>query len=101
MSIDGSCSPPNAVLSCEAVPADHPAHEYFAERFRDGLDHFAALFRTAQEDGELPAQRDPEFEALWLTALWDGLQYQWLYDRSVVDVAAQLSAHLDDVLPDD
>ncbi|WP_341996627.1 TetR/AcrR family transcriptional regulator [Microbacterium sp. LWH7-1.2] len=88
-----------AVLSCEALPRDHAAHSYFAQRFRNGLDHFAALFRAAHEDGDLPAQRDPEFEALWLTALWDGLQYQWLYDPSAVDVAAQLSAHVDDVLP--
>ncbi|MFB7891680.1 TetR/AcrR family transcriptional regulator [Microbacterium sp. NPDC056044] len=88
-----------AVLSSEAVPADHPAHAYFEARFRSVVDHFAALFRAAQEDGDLPSHRDPEFEALWLTALWDGLQYQWLYDRSSVDVAAQLTAHLDDVLP--
>ncbi|MFD4958753.1 TetR/AcrR family transcriptional regulator [Microbacterium sp. NPDC058389] len=88
-----------AVLSCEARPADHPAHAYFEERFRGVLDHFAALFRAAQEDGDLPSHRDPEFEAVWLTAMWDGLQYQWLYDRSSVDVAAQLTAHLDDVLP--
>ncbi|MGU3646173.1 TetR/AcrR family transcriptional regulator [Microbacterium sp. C23T] len=88
-----------AVLSCEAVPADHPAHAYFEERFRGVVDHVAALFRAAQEDGDLPSHRDPEFEALWLTALWDGLQYQWLYDRSSVDVAAELTAHLDDVLP--
>ena len=88
-----------AVLSCEAVPADHPAHAYFEERLRGVVDHFTALFRAAQEDGDLPSHRDPEFEALWLTALWDGLQYQWLYDRSSVDVAAQLTAHLDDVMP--
>lgn len=88
-----------AVLSCEAVPADHPAHAYFEERFRSVIDHFTALFRTAQHDGDLPSHRDPEFEAVWLTALWDGLQYQWLYDRTAVDVAAHLAAHLDDVLP--
>lgn len=88
-----------AVLSCEAVPADHPAHSYFEERFRIALDHFAALFRAAQADGDLPAHRDPEFEAVWFAALWDGLQYQWLYDRTSVDVAAELAAHLDDVLP--
>ena len=88
-----------AVLSCEALPADHPAHAYFEQRFRRVLDHFATLFRAALEDGDLPSHRDPEFEAVWLTALWDGLQYQWLYDRSSVDVAAQLTAHLDDVLP--
>ena len=88
-----------AVLSCEAVPADHPAHEYFAERFELVLSHFTALMRSAQADGDLPAHRDPAFEAIWLAALWDGLQYQWLYDRESVDVAAQLTAHLDDVLP--
>lgn len=88
-----------AVLSCEAVPADHPAHAYFAQRFRDVLEHFTALFRAAQADGDLPGHRDPEFEARWLVALWDGLQYQWLYDRDGVDVAAHLTAHLEDVLP--
>jgi AcrR family transcriptional regulator len=88
-----------AVLSCEAVPADHPAHAYFAERFRAVLDRFQVLFEAARADGDLPAHRDPAFEAVWLVALWDGLQHQWLYDPRAVDVAAQLAAHLDDVLP--
>jgi AcrR family transcriptional regulator len=88
-----------AVLSCEAVPADHPAHAYFTQRFTDVADHFAALLRAAQADGDLPSHRDPEFEALWLVALWDGLQYQWLYDRENVDVAEHLTAHLEDLLP--
>lgn len=88
-----------AVLSCEAVPADHPAHAYFEDRFRIALDHFTALFRAAQADGDLPSHRDPAFEAIWLIALWDGLQYQWLYDRDSVDVGEQLAAHLADVLP--
>ena len=88
-----------AVLSCEAVPAEHPAHEYFADRFRTTIDHFTELFRLAQADGDLPSYRDPAHEAIWLVALWDGLQYQWLYDRDAVDIAAHLAAHLDDVLP--
>ena len=88
-----------AVLSCEAVPAGHPAHEYFETRFADAIGYFAELFRLAQADGDLPEHRDPEHEAIWLIALWDGLQYQWLYDRDAVDTAAQLRAHLDDVLP--
>lgn len=88
-----------AVLSCEAVPADHPAHAYFEQRFASAIDYFAELFRVAQADGDLASHRDPEFEAIWLVALWDGLQYQWLYDRDRVDVAAHLTAHLDDLLP--
>ncbi|WEK61947.1 MAG: TetR/AcrR family transcriptional regulator [Candidatus Microbacterium colombiense] len=88
-----------AVLSCEAVPAGHPAHAYFTARFESGIEYFTELFRLAQLDGDLPEHRDPAHEALWLMALWDGLQYQWLYDRDAVDVSAQLHAHLDDVLP--
>jgi len=38
-------------------------------------------------------------EATWLIAMWDGLQYQWLYDRERLDIATHLRAHLDDVLP--
>ncbi|QNA91674.1 MULTISPECIES: TetR/AcrR family transcriptional regulator [unclassified Microbacterium] len=90
-----------AVLSCEAVPAAHPAHAYFENRFANTIDYFTALFRLAQIDGDLPAHRDPAHEAVWLVAMWDGLQYQWLYDRDAVDIAAHLRAHLDDVLPRD
>ena len=88
-----------AVLSCEAVPAAHPAHDYFTARFSQAVDYFTELFRLARIDGDLPEHRDPEHEAIWLVALWDGLQYQWLYDRDAVDIAAHLTAHLDDVLP--
>lgn len=88
-----------AVLSCEAVPAEHPAHDYFTRRYATSIDHFAALLRAAAADGDLPSHRDPEAEAIWLAALWEGLQYQWLYDSTSVDVATHLAAHLDDLLP--
>ncbi|MEQ6899402.1 TetR/AcrR family transcriptional regulator [Microbacterium sp. KR10-403] len=88
-----------AVISCEGIPTDHPAHDYFTARFTHALDSFEAMFRAAASTGELPSHRDPAHEAAWLLALWDGLQYQWQYDRDGVDVAAQLRAHLDDVLP--
>lgn len=88
-----------AVLSCEALPDDHPAHDYFERRFTLAIDRLAAMLSAARDDGDLPAHRDPEREAIRLVALWDGLQYQWLYDRESVDVAAHLAAHLDDILP--
>ncbi len=88
-----------SVLCCEATATRHPAHDYFRERFDTALDVFGALFAAAARDGDLPAHRDPAHEAVWLVALWDGLQIQWLYDREHIDVAAHLSAHLDDVLP--
>ena len=50
---------------------------------------FADLGTESDADG-----LDPAFEAVWLSALWDGLQFQWLYDRSSVDVPAALTTHL-------
>lgn len=88
-----------AVISSEATVRDHVAHAYFEHRFARALDGFEALFASAAEAGDLPSHRDPSHEALWLLALWDGLQYLWLYDHDGVDVASELRAHLADVLP--
>ncbi|MEV8214184.1 TetR/AcrR family transcriptional regulator [Leifsonia sp. NPDC077715] len=88
-----------AVISSEATVVDHPAHAYFEHRFVQALDGFNAMFRAAQDSGDLPAHRDPAHEALWVLALWDGLQYLWLYDNGAVDVAGALRTHLVDVLP--
>ncbi|MFC8732056.1 TetR/AcrR family transcriptional regulator [Luteimicrobium sp. NPDC057192] len=87
-----------AVLSCEATASDHPAHAYFQRRYARTLDTFTAVFEAAQADGDLPPHRDPVHEAAWLVALWDGLQIQWMYDRTL-DVGAHLAAHVADVLP--
>ncbi|MFP3464118.1 TetR/AcrR family transcriptional regulator [Leifsonia sp. SIMBA_070] len=88
-----------AVISSEATPRGHDAHAYFEHRFTAALEGMTATFRAAAEGGALPAHRDPEHEALWILALWDGLQYQWLYDRDSVVVADQLRQHIADVLP--
>ncbi|UAJ79293.1 TetR/AcrR family transcriptional regulator [Leifsonia sp. ZF2019] len=88
-----------AVISSEATPLGHAAHGYFEQRFARALDGFTRMFQDAAAAGDLPAHRDPEHEACWLLALWDGLQYEWLYDPESVDVPGQLRAHLADVLP--
>jgi AcrR family transcriptional regulator len=87
-----------AVISSEATPVGHDAHAYFEHRFRQALSGFGELFQAAADAGSLPSHREPEHEALWLLALWDGLQYAWLYEHAGVDVAGQLREHLADVL---
>ncbi|MCD5346101.1 TetR/AcrR family transcriptional regulator [Agromyces sp. S2-1-8] len=86
-----------AVLSCEGATPGHPAHEYFAHRFRETRRYFASLLRGARDEGSLAPDRDPGSEAAWLLAVWDGLQIQSLYDPAV-EVARLLRRHLDDVL---
>ncbi|GAB3574708.1 hypothetical protein GCM10027406_05120 [Leifsonia lichenia] len=83
-----------AVLSAEAAAPAHPANAYFERRFELGIAEFARLFARAAEDGQLRQGLDPEREAIWLIALWDGLQLQWLYEPEGVDIGEQLAAHL-------
>lgn len=82
-------------LSTEATAADHPAHEYFAERYCEVIGETGSLFAHAQREGALPDHLDPWFEALWWVALWDGLQVQWLYEPAAIDIAGLLLGHLD------
>jgi AcrR family transcriptional regulator len=87
-----------AVLSAEAAAPGHPAHAYFEKRFDLGIARFADLFARAAADGHLRPGLDPDVEAIWLIALWDGLQLQRLYDPESVDVGDQLAAHIKQLL---
>lgn len=88
-----------ATLSTEAAALSHPAHGYFEARYRQAIGLYSQTLEQARQDGAMPAWRDPSFEALWLVALWDGLQLQWLYDPDHVSVAALLDHHLSRLLP--
>lgn len=70
-------------LSAEALAPDHPAHRYFTQRYgriRSGTER---ALRAAADAGLLAPDLAPEDAAMELTALMDGLQEQWLFDRDV------------------
>ena len=87
-----------AVLSCEATAPAHPAHSYFAHRYDVLRRLFTRVFAELADAGQLAPGRDPAHEAVWLIALWDGLQLQWLYD-STVSIPEMLRTHLVKVVP--
>jgi AcrR family transcriptional regulator len=72
-----------AVLLAEAVSEDHPAHEYFAERFRRARATVGSTLTDAQDRGLIRAEVDVNGLASALLAVMDGLQYQWLLDPTV------------------
>ncbi|MFF2351444.1 TetR/AcrR family transcriptional regulator [Kitasatospora sp. NPDC058115] len=78
-------------LSGEASDPEHPAHAYFADRYERIRRGTAQALRAAREAGHLRGDVDPEEAAVRLTALMDGLQAQWLFDRSV-DMARHVRA---------
>ncbi|MFG2564176.1 TetR/AcrR family transcriptional regulator [Streptomyces sp. NPDC048567] len=76
-----------AVLSAESVTDDHPAQDYFRDRY-DGLRGFVA--DALREVCGLPDDGTGEVEhaANAVIAVMDGLQVQWLLAPGAVDMAA-------------
>ncbi|WP_372670095.1 TetR/AcrR family transcriptional regulator [Amycolatopsis kentuckyensis] len=74
------------VLSADSVTEDHPAREYFHDRYqrvRAGMTQMLERHRD-----ELPPGTTPEQLAPIAIAVLDGLQLQWLLDPSEVDMSA-------------
>lgn len=82
------------VLAAEATSADHPAHAYFVERYRDSVMTTAVSYAQAREAGALRDGIAPDEAAQQLIALMDGLQTQWLLSGCGTDMAGVLRAHV-------
>lgn len=80
-------------LSTEAASLDHPAHEYFRRRYDRIRRTTAQALAAAIADGHLRPDLDAGTAALRLTSLMDGLQLQWLLDRSI-DMAGAIRGTL-------
>ncbi|MDA0566769.1 TetR/AcrR family transcriptional regulator [Streptomonospora sp. S1-112] len=84
-----------AVLSGEAVGTDHPARDYFVERYRTGVAALAAGLRRGVAAGELRADLDCAAVAAEVLAVMDGMQTQWLLAPDRFDMAAAFAAYTD------
>lgn len=78
-------------LAVDAADGAHPAHAYFRERGQAMRAQIVAAVIDAQADGVMPTTATPETLARLLQATADGLQVQWLADRSV-DMVAPIDA---------
>lgn len=82
-----------SALLGESVTGDHPAQEFFAERYERTRAAAAATLR--REFGErLPAGLTPDQAAPLIIAVMDGMQFQWLLDPAGVDMPAAFRALL-------
>ena len=67
-------------LSAEATSPDHPAHDYFVNRYTSVRTSVTGSFERAAAAGRLVDGVDPGRAAVATIALMDGLQVQWLLD---------------------
>ncbi|MDP3951258.1 TetR/AcrR family transcriptional regulator [Microbacterium sp.] len=90
----------SAMLGGEATHPDHPAHEYFAQRYRDVRSFLTRIFAELRKQGRLTTPLTPEHLAATTLAITDGLNSQWLYERDDLDVEAVLQDFLRSVVSD-
>jgi AcrR family transcriptional regulator len=82
------------VLVGESVAADHPAREYYVERYAKVRARLLRSLRQGQQSGEIRADVDLEALVPVIVAAMDGLQIQWLLDPEV-DMEASFSVLAD------
>ncbi|MDL4775237.1 MULTISPECIES: TetR/AcrR family transcriptional regulator [Thermomonosporaceae] len=81
------------VLSAESVLDDHPAADFFRDRYGASRAWMAELIR-AECGPELPGGVTPEQAAPLLLAVMDGLQQQWLLSPDDIDMPGLFRAFL-------
>lgn len=79
-----------ALLAAEATAPDHPAHEYFVNRYERICEGTQRVLERVAAAGLLKPEVNPTTAATQLTSLMDGLQATWLLAPDSVDMAAQL-----------
>ncbi len=87
----------HVIVSAEGTSADHPLRDYFVGRYDSVLAVTRGAFERAAAEGELRPGVDCASAARTLIALMDGLQIQWLLDRTI-DMAADLRRYLQPLL---
>jgi AcrR family transcriptional regulator len=81
-----------STLASEATSPSHPAHAYFVSRYEEVRERVRIAFEHLERRGLLREGVVPETAARNTIAIMDGLQVQWLLDRSSLDMADELRA---------
>lgn len=68
-----------SILAAEAEDPSHPAHEYMLNRYRSARQNWERDI-LQMRNGQVLSSED-QIKAALITAMWDGLQLQWLLDE--------------------
>ncbi len=75
------------LLVAESISPDHPAHNFFIERYQHTRGNWAQSIAQAQQAGEIRSDIPAETLAILSFAMMDGLQVQWLMEPEKVDMS--------------
>jgi AcrR family transcriptional regulator len=74
------------VLVAENLLPEHPAHDFFLERYRDLRSALVTALKEGRKRGEIRKDVDLKAVSRRIVAGLDGLQTQWLLDPDDVDL---------------
>lgn len=75
------------LLVAESISPDHPAHEFFIQRYQRGREQMAQVIAQAQQAGEVRTDLSAETLAVLIYAMMDGLQVQWLLEPEKISMS--------------
>ena len=75
------------LLVAESISPDHPAHEFFTQRYQREREHTAQVLRQAQQAGEVRSDIPAETLVVLIFAIMDGLQVQWLLEPEKISMS--------------
>lgn len=82
------------VLMGESVGEDHPARDWFRDRYPRRRANISAAIRAGVESGEIRPDVDCDALAAEIVAMMDGLQVQWVLNPDQVDMAAVFADYI-------
>jgi AcrR family transcriptional regulator len=85
------------ILSAEATDPDHPAHDYFLDRYDYVVGLCERSFIDVAAQGHLRPGIDPRQAAIDLVAISDGIQLQWLLRPEVTSMGDSIKRYLESV----
>lgn len=83
------------ILVAESVSQEHPAHEFFIQRYRRARADMVRTLAQAQQAGEIRADIPAETLIVLIFAMMDGLQVQWLLEPEKISLAGMFRAFMD------
>jgi AcrR family transcriptional regulator len=83
------------LLVAESVSPDHPAHEFFIERYQREREHMTRAIVQAQQAGEVRSDISAEKLVILIFAMMDGLQVQWLLEPERIVMADLFQVMMD------
>ena len=83
------------LMVAESISPEHPAHEFFIERYQRTRGEWVHAIAQVQEAGEIRSDIPAETLAILSFAVMDGLQVQWLMEPENIDMAELFRVMMD------